>query len=239
MKRSPKNQRQNKKSGKKRSDTTSAAPFKFKRKQKLEIKFDPEARKEYLTGFSKRKRERRLFGLAMQKVKDRKAKVDERKELKKAFEEQAQDIERNKRDMEEAQRRYDDDDGAREDDQKEEEEEGNDGNAVTTTASRHDDKPRTMVEHYRTDVQFGGSVTVTTTFGLPDAESDEERDLAALQSRKKDGGVDDEQRYAGSAARFMKELKANMPAKAKKGKGKGSSAKGRSGGQHGAAGMKG
>ena len=38
--------------------------------------------REYLTGFSKRKQERRRFGLAMQKVKDRKARLAEREEVR-------------------------------------------------------------------------------------------------------------------------------------------------------------
>lgn len=37
--------------------------------------------REYLTGFSKRKQERRRFGLAMQKVKDRKARLADREEV--------------------------------------------------------------------------------------------------------------------------------------------------------------
>lgn len=37
--------------------------------------------REYLTGFGKRKQERRRFGLAMQKVKDRKARLAEREEV--------------------------------------------------------------------------------------------------------------------------------------------------------------
>lgn len=38
--------------------------------------------REYLTGFSKRKQERRRFGLAMQKIKDRKARLAGREEVR-------------------------------------------------------------------------------------------------------------------------------------------------------------
>lgn len=38
--------------------------------------------REYLTGFSKRKTERRKFGLAMQKVKDRKAMLAVRQQVR-------------------------------------------------------------------------------------------------------------------------------------------------------------
>jgi hypothetical protein len=43
--------------------------------RKLELKFDTKDRNSYLTGFSQRKKERRAFGLAMQKVKDRKGEL--------------------------------------------------------------------------------------------------------------------------------------------------------------------
>ena len=45
-----------------------SASFKRPRHEKLEIKFDPEARRKYITGLSARKKEKRAFGLAMQKV---------------------------------------------------------------------------------------------------------------------------------------------------------------------------
>ena len=43
------------------------------------ITFDSDKRHDYLTGFSSRKKERRAFGLAMQKVKDGQSKLEERK----------------------------------------------------------------------------------------------------------------------------------------------------------------
>ena len=71
-----------------------------KRKRgKKEIVFDPEARKAYLRGFSDRKRQRRAFGLAMQKVKDRKAKIDQRKQDKKDELERVEEAERQKEEL--------------------------------------------------------------------------------------------------------------------------------------------
>ena len=67
-----------------------------------EIVFDPEARKEYLTGFSARKQQRRAFGLAMQKVKDRKAKLEQRKDLREAALERVEEAERLKKQVEQA-----------------------------------------------------------------------------------------------------------------------------------------
>lgn len=66
---------------------------KQKRRIKLEIKFDSKARLDYLTGFSNRKKKRRTFGLAMQKVKDRKQKLEQRKEIRHAQLEKLEELE--------------------------------------------------------------------------------------------------------------------------------------------------
>ena len=58
-------------------------PSMIKRGNKKEVVFDPEARRDHLRGFSDRKRQRRAFGLAMQKVKDRKGKIEQRAAEKK------------------------------------------------------------------------------------------------------------------------------------------------------------
>ena len=58
------------------------------KKRKLVIAFDPDARKEYLTGFSKRKEERRKYGLAMGELKARKDRLEERKETRESKKEQ-------------------------------------------------------------------------------------------------------------------------------------------------------
>eukprot|EP00536_Pseudo-nitzschia_multiseries_P002013 jgi/Psemu1/283424/fgenesh1_pg.27_\ len=68
----------------------------IKRGNKRELVFDPEARKAHLRGFSERKRQRRAFGLAMQKVKDRQAKIDERASTKKSELERLLEAERQK-----------------------------------------------------------------------------------------------------------------------------------------------
>ena len=72
------------------------------------IVFDANARKEYLTGFSQRKQARRLYGLAMQKVKNRKAKLTQRAERRdkeaeldqaiRAVDQLQQDTDKNKED---------------------------------------------------------------------------------------------------------------------------------------------
>jgi len=55
-------------------------------KCKFEIKFDPQKRKEFLTGFKKRKDERRNKAKDLVKVEERKAKKESRKEKKKNIE---------------------------------------------------------------------------------------------------------------------------------------------------------
>mmetsp|Transcript_2727 Transcript_2727/g.6518 ORF Transcript_2727/g.6518 Transcript_2727/m.6518 type:complete len:157 (+) Transcript_2727:182-652(+) len=68
----------------------------IKRGNKRELVFDPEARKAHLRGFSERKRQRRAFGLAMQKVKDRQAKIDQRASQKKGEQQRLLEAERQK-----------------------------------------------------------------------------------------------------------------------------------------------
>lgn len=69
--------------GKGPRDDSSAFDGEFDRsskKAKLHIGFDDGAREEYLTGFRKRKTERRKQGLAWGKLKERKARLQERKQ---------------------------------------------------------------------------------------------------------------------------------------------------------------
>ena len=64
-----------------------------------EVVFDPEERRNYLRGFSERKRQRRAFGLAMQKVKDRQARLEDRREHKKSELARIEEAERQKRSL--------------------------------------------------------------------------------------------------------------------------------------------
>jgi len=56
------------------------APANANKAKHLHIGFNPDARSEYLRGFSKRKVERRRYGLAMGELKRKKAVLEERKE---------------------------------------------------------------------------------------------------------------------------------------------------------------
>ena len=176
--------------------------------QKLEIKFDPQARRQYLTGLSAKKQERRAYGLAMQKVKDRRAKIEERKESKKAMMEQIEEAEKMKNnDL------FDDYDSGDESDTVEKDEDHN------VKVEKFEDQS--------TQQQFGGQVIVTTSFGIPsDDESVGER---AQKIGKKN--VDFEQKFAGNVKKYMDQFKKNMPAKKAKFQNRGRAGKK---GQHGA-----
>ncbi len=177
--------------------------------QKLEIKFDPESRRNYLTSLSSKKQERRAFGLAMQKVKDRKAKIQERKEQKEAVMSQIEEAERLKK-----QEMYGIDYDSSDDSDNDEED------------MKDEDQIQTF-EDAATQNQFGGQVIVTTSFGLP-SDSEDESDLKKSSTKKRD----DQQVYAGSVQKYMDQLKKNLPSTKKH-----TQQKGGKKGKHGAASM--
>ena len=205
------------------------APNKHK---KVEVSFNASDRLDYLTGFSKRKKERRAFGLAMQKVKDRQAKVEERKERREAQMEKIQDIERNKKALRKGLTGDVDvdDDGDVSDD-------NNDGDVDSSQKKKgQHEKELSTFQDEHTTTQFGGLVSVTTTFGIPD--DDEDDDSIDFYKREKHGKdhVDTEQKRAGDVNNFMAEVKSKMNGnKSSKKSGKHGGKKG----QHGASTMKG
>jgi len=168
------------------------------KRKKVEITFDPDARKEWLKGFSKRKQERRKFGLAMQVLKDRKAKLEERKERKEALRESFQAAHEAVEEIEQH------------------------------NTQTNNDKPENQsvdFEDEHTQAKFGDVVTVTTTLGIPGEESDEENSKAPKEylkanasevSRGKKGqGIDWEQRKANSLKSALKKVEEKL-AKGKK-----------------------
>jgi len=145
----------------------------------------------------------------MQKVKDRKAQIEQRKEEKKAMMDQIEEAETmKKRSMFQD---YDSDDES-----VEEEDEV--------------DVKVEMFEDESTQNQFGGQVIVTTSYGLPDDSDDE-------AVKPKGNNIDMEQRYAGSVKKYVDRLKKKMPAKGAKFTNNNSSAKAGKKGKHGAEGM--
>lgn len=245
----PQTQRNRRKRGGRDVSLTAASG----RKRKLELTFDPESRRQYLTGFSTRKKERRAFGLAMQKVKDRQSKLEERKDARKARMEQVREMERQKRirrgeDVDETEDHLDGRVSSAADDAEEEAKEhqneidpedtmetakaaSSEGATASTTT--------TTFEDTATQSTFGGTVVVTTTYGqIPD--SDDEAEEAALLRRKQSGaGRDEEQRYAGNVQKYVSQIRGSLPGKKHKKQQRGGGGGGGRGGKHGAADMKG
>ncbi|KAL3782909.1 hypothetical protein HJC23_004888 [Cyclotella cryptica] len=197
-------------------------------RKKLEITFNPTDRVEYLTGFSSRKKERRAFGLAMQKVKDRQAKIEERKDKREAQLEKVEEIERSKAEL----RRgiAGDDDGEASD---------NDGEMNEESKPLHRNQHTFQDEH--TQNHFGGLVSVTTTFGIL-SDDDESTSNAKLNffEREEHGTnhIDTEQRKAGNVQKYIAEVKGTMGGSKRKKTAGGKHNAGKKG-QHGAATMKG
>ena len=208
-------------------------------KAKREIVFDPEARKAYLRGFSERKRQRRVYGLAMQKVKDRKAKLEERKQTKKDELKRVEEAEQQKAAAMDAAMQQ-----KRREESKEEGEEVADDN--DHVPHDDDDSPQSnektvldtkTYDDQVTEAHWGGRVTVTTSaVELDEGDSSDDDDEKteprnSLSPTKK--SADRQQQYAGNVEKYMTQLKGNMPGK----KTSGQSVKRK--GKNGAAGMKG
>ena len=198
------------------------------RKRPKEIVFDPEARRDYLRGFSERKKQKRAYGLAMQKVKDRKAKLESRKELRAAELEQIEEAERLK---EQAQ--------LNQTVESEEEENGSDDASSSNEKEANEDERDNTTTTYQDDAtqqQWGGDVVVTTSMNLLDSDDDEDEAPPKKQQRTaKHKSRDTEQEYAGNVEKFLAQLKQKMPAKSAKKAAAGHKQKGK----HGAANMKG
>mmetsp|Transcript_1230 Transcript_1230/g.1746 ORF Transcript_1230/g.1746 Transcript_1230/m.1746 type:complete len:278 (-) Transcript_1230:453-1286(-) len=203
--------------GKEQSSESARRP----KHKKLEIKFDPQARREYLTSLSAKKKERRTFGLAMQKVKDRRVKLEQRREERKAKQEQIEEAERLKTEEHGKEEGFSDNDSTENYDKNLNLLEG------TVTKTFQD-------EH--TTSHFGGHVVVTTTYNLESDESEVESSHSNKHVRKK---VDEAQKYAGDVKKFMEQLKGKMPPKRKTNCRVGNSFRGGKKGKHGAEGMKG
>lgn len=168
------------------------------RHKKLEVSFNASDRLAYLTGFSKRKKERRAFGLAMQKVKDRQAKVEERKERREAQMDKIEEIERNKKALRDGLSGGDDGDVS-----------DDDGDVGSTNKGQHEKELSTFQDEHTTN-HFGGLVSVTTTFGIPSDDDDD--DSINFYKREKHGKdhEDTEQKRAGEVNNFIAEVKSKM-----------------------------
>jgi ribosomal RNA-processing protein 17 len=234
-------------------------PAAFTAKAKSFIEFNPEKRVEFLTGFSKRKKDRRVFGLAMGELKKRKDHLEARKETRDSRLEEVEKVEeRNRLDRGE--------EGLlptapvaaveEEDDDEEEEEEHDEGNISSNNVLHFANET--------TSQMFGGDVSVSISYGfdgdddnatstsekttnkfilqtssassemmesgLTMSYDDDDDLLKSRQSGKKK--FDTDQHKAGNVTTFMKKVSKTLGKKKDK---KGWSGKG----THGASGMKG
>ncbi|GLE05702.1 hypothetical protein PINS_up014748 [Pythium insidiosum] len=155
-----------------------AAP---KKKSKLVITFDAEKRKEFLTGFRKRKQERRRFGLDMEAFKQKKKLLEARKQRREEKKEllAKYNIKDDSDDDAAAQTNDADVDSDVDDDDDEDDDDENQAVGVTKVMKFDD-------EH--TQAKFGDVVTVTTSVG--DLPSDSEDNLSDLDDDDED---DDEE----------------------------------------------
>jgi len=225
-----------------------------KRTRTKEIVFDPEARRDYLRGFSERKRQRRAYGLAMQKVKDRKTKLEARKDLRKANLEQIEEAERLKEHVrkealitaEDFERKKKGDDEKEEDENEDknnnspEDNDGDDDNDVQEEEEEEAEEEEELAKGKRTTTyhdkvtqqQWGGDVVVSISTSLFDSDDDEEAQKPKHKKRAKmQKSRDAEQEYAGNVEKFLTQFKQKMPATKKQ--------QHKHGGNHGASAMKG
>jgi ribosomal RNA-processing protein 17 len=178
-----------------------------KRGKKKEVVFDPEARKDYLRGFSDRKKQRRAFGLAMQKVKDRTAKLDQRKSEKQDMLRQIEQAEKQKEELLEENMSCHANDDEGDADDKSQDSEGDQKASKTIATMLYDDE--------QTETQWGGQVIVTTSVVPLDGDSEDEDDGDEQTKPREKKAIDSRQRYAGNVERYMTELKGNLPGKKK------------------------
>mmetsp|Transcript_14434 Transcript_14434/g.23871 ORF Transcript_14434/g.23871 Transcript_14434/m.23871 type:complete len:250 (-) Transcript_14434:29-778(-) len=199
------------KGGSRKQQSSTASKPKGRGSGRVEIVFDPEERRKYLRGFSERKRERRAYGLAIQKVKDRKAKLEDRREQKKCELERIEEAELQKITLlKETLGRV----------------EGNDDDADVQGKTQS----KITYEDTATEQQWGGQVIVTTTVAPLSDDSDEETER---KFKKKGKSLDTAQQYAGNVVKYMNQMKGSMPSKKKSANHK------QQKGNHGAANMKG
>ena len=151
------------------------------------------------------------------------------KEQREAQLEKIEDIERNKATLRKGLSGKDDDDDANDSD--------NDEDTLKNEA-QHNEKELKTYQDEQTTHQFGGLVSVTTTFGIPSDDDDDDNDINTTNEfyqRKQHGSnhIDEKQKLAGNVNNYMKSVKSTMGSKKKGGGNK------QKKGMHGAQSMKG
>ncbi|CAI5727905.1 unnamed protein product [Hyaloperonospora brassicae] len=149
----------------------------MRKKSKLVVTFDPEKRKEYLTGFHKRKQERRRFGLDMQAYKVKKLQLEAKKNRRAEHKEKLAAL-----------NLLSDDDKAKEDEETDESDESEASETEKTGASVSGEaKAVVNVTTFSDDFtqgKFGDVVTVTTAVG--DLQSDSDDNDSSVEGEEDD-----------------------------------------------------
>lgn len=187
-------------------------------KRVSEIVFDAEAREKYLKGFSERKKQRRVFGLAMQKVKDRKYKLEQRAEMKKAVEEQIVEAERRKNIFADGtnHNELDDDTSSVQSTDLDLKESSSSKSQIDQVVAETE---IAVYEDEQTQSKWGGEVIVTTKTNFSDDDEEDEFKVEHSQTsrikRHTQSNNDTEQEYSGKVERYIRELKGKMPSSTK------------------------
>jgi hypothetical protein len=179
----------------------------------------------------------------MQKVKDRQKRLEERKETREAQLENIKERERQQKAwLKQTNQNIDDDDDDGSDDESDNENEGKNvsqgdsekkrsstseevfdivsntkiGSVPSNKKNAGEDTSKTTTARAVSDLHGGQSVTITTTFGLPEGNSSDEEDKKMLQQQNRRKRDDEAQREAGSVKRYVKMLKGKLPQKKSK-----------------------
>ncbi|EGZ06056.1 hypothetical protein PHYSODRAFT_348415 [Phytophthora sojae] len=167
-----------------RGTTGVGANPSLRKKSKLVVTFDPDKRKEYLTGFHKRKQERRRFGLDMEAYKVKKRQLEAKKQRREEQKEKLAALNLL-------------DDEKKDDDDEDEEDDDDDEQGSDSDASEDENKPVlggakavTKVMTFNDDFtrgKYGDVVTVTTSVGDLQSDSDDSgSDLAPSDDEEDD-----------------------------------------------------
>ncbi|KAL7580143.1 hypothetical protein ACA910_012900 [Epithemia clementina (nom. ined.)] len=189
-----------------RKSQTSSSDSKFSgtRGRVKEIVFDPEARRQHLRGFSDRKRQRRAFGLAMQKVKERNGKLEARRERNKALNEQVETAEQQKEQLMNELLTQSTTKGGTNETSNPADNEATAAAAQVVNVTEYKDQV--------TQDQWGGHVIVTASTHIPDDDESCLPDSSINRPKRSD----EAQEYAGKVEKYLGQLKGNMPAKKRK-----------------------
>uniref|UniRef100_A0AAV1TBI1 Nucleolar protein 12 n=1 Tax=Peronospora matthiolae TaxID=2874970 RepID=A0AAV1TBI1_9STRA len=181
-----------------RGSTGVGAHPTMRKKSKLVVTFNPEKRKEYLTGFHKRKQERRRFGLDMEAYKVKKLQLEAKKNRRAEQKEKLAAL-----------NLLSDDEKTKEEEEEEadeEEEEASETKRTCVSLRSGDAKAVVNVTTFSDDFtqgKFGDVVTVTTAVG--DVQSDSDDSDSSVEAVEE--AADDTAGQRGSGALRAKKWK--------------------------------